>query len=80
VAENHQRSGFVLSPAHHCLKLGQERLADRVALVRPIESEPSDGVPQFVGNTAFVAQSLLLRSAESRQELEALMSSGRRDW
>ena len=53
MAENHQRPGLVLSPAHSRLKLGQKRLADRVALVRPIQPEPSDASTQLVGNSAF---------------------------
>ena len=53
VAENHQRPGLLLSPAHSRLKPGQKHLADRVALVRPIQPEPSDASTQLLGNSAF---------------------------
>ena len=52
MAENHQRPGLVLSPAHGRLKPGQKRLVNRVALVRPIQPEPSDASTQLLGNSA----------------------------
>jgi hypothetical protein len=36
MAEDDQRTGFVLSPANRRLELGQKRLADRVSLARTI--------------------------------------------
>jgi hypothetical protein len=53
VAENHERAGLVLSPAHRRLERGQKCLAERIALVRPVQPEPSDAVTQFIGNIAF---------------------------
>ena len=53
VAENHKRASLALSPAHRCLERGQKCLADRIALVRPVQPEPSDAVTQFIGNIAF---------------------------
>jgi hypothetical protein len=53
VAENHQYPGLLLSPAHSHLKLGQKGLADRIALARPIQPEPSNASTQLVGNSAF---------------------------
>src|ERR1700730_5171635 len=51
--ENHQRAGLVLSPAHRRLERVQKRVANSVALVRPIEPQPSDTVTQLVSHSAF---------------------------
>jgi len=70
--------GLRPEPAHHCSSSARSASRSRCACA-PIESEPSDGVPQFVGNTASLLKVVSSDQPESRQGLEELMSSGRRD-
>src|SRR5260221_4781567 len=51
-AEIRLGAGLVLSPAHRRPERGQQRSADSVALVQPIESEPGDTVTQLVSHSA----------------------------